>query len=664
MCGICGIISINSLDIVRHIKTMSDSLRHRGPDDEGFSFFDTVTGDYWMYGGNDTPEAVYKSNNLYTPNCALTANDRIAANFVLGHRRLSIIDLSPAGHQPMCTEDQRYWSVYNGEIYNYVELRDQLKKLGFQFHSNSDTEVLLNSYAHWGMGALNRFVGMFTFAIYDRPKGRVFLARDFFGIKPLYYCILPDGLAFASEIKALLVIPQIKKTVNPQRLFDYLYRGMTDHGGETLLSGICQVPAAHYLYIDLNNLKLHGPFRYWDIDRKKENDISFAEASSHMQKLFLKNVKLHLRSDVAVGAALSGGIDSSSIVMAMRQIQGYELDLFTFSHIVEDPKVCEEKWVDIIGSASASKVHKLKPTADELLVDLDSLMYHQDEPFGSTSIYAQYRIMRLAKENKIKVMLDGQGADEVLAGYSGYFGARMASLIRNQEWKDAFRFYSNSVRTGNLQWQNFIMQTCQFFLPDFLIAPAKKAFNVDLVTSWLNNRWFKERQVDYTGYQINRNRYIMRERLYESMTQGGLNSLLRYEDRNSMAFSIESRVPFLTPELTNFLFSLPEKYILDMNGTSKYVFRQAMRGIVPDAVLDRKDKIGFATPELEWLKSLRLWTERLIDGEIARNIPVVNINKFKVEWNDVLSGKAKFDWRIWWVINLIKWVEHIDAHFD
>jgi asparagine synthase (glutamine-hydrolysing) len=201
------------------------------------------------------------------------------------------------------------------------------------------------------------------------------------------------------------------------------------------------------------------------------------------------------------------------------------------------------------------------------------------------------------------------------------------------------------------------MQTGRFFLPDFLIAPLKKAFNVEMVTSWLDNRWFKDRHVDYTGYQINRNRYIMRERLYESMTQGGLNSLLRYEDRNSMAFSIESRVPFLTPELTNFLFSLPEKYILDNKCTSKYIFRQAMRGIVPDVILDRKDKIGFATPELEWLKALKPWVENLMESEIARNIPVVKINKFRAEWNDVLSGKAKFDWRIWRLINLIKWAE-------
>jgi asparagine synthase (glutamine-hydrolysing) len=642
---------------------MNDCLRHRGPDDEGFSFFNTVTGDCWMYGGNDTPEAVFKSSNIYTPKCKLTADDRIAANFVLAHRRLSILDLSAAGHQPMCTKDQKYWAVYNGEIYNYIELRDQLKKFGFQFHSNSDTEVLLNSYAHWGTEALNRLVGMFAFAIYDRQKERIFLARDFFGIKPLYYTILSDGLAFASEIKALLTIPQLKKTVNPQRLFDYLYEGLTDHGGETLLSEIYQVPAAHYLHIDLNNLMVHGPFRYWDVDRQKKNDISFAEASSHVQELFLRNVKLHLRSDVAVGAALSGGIDSSSIVMSMRQIQGDKLDLFAFSHIAEDQKVCEEKWVDIIGSASFSIVHKVKPTAADLIADLDSLMYHQDEPFGSTSIYAQYRVMRLAKENNIKVMLDGQGADEILAGYSGYFGARLASLIRNLKWIDALRFYSNAVRSGNLQWQNFIMQTGHYFLPDFLKTLTKRAFDVDLVTSWLNNRWFKVRQVNYIGYQITRNRYKMRERLYKSMTNGGLNSLLRYEDRNSMAFSIESRVPFLTPELTNFLFSLPEKYILDMEGTSKSVFRDAMRGIVPDDILNRKDKIGFATPELEWLKALKPWIDNLIESEIARNIPVVKIDKFKAEWNYVISGKAKFDWRVWRVINLIKWIEHTNAHF-
>ena len=207
MCGICGIFSPDKLDLVQYIKPMNDHLHHRGPDDEGFAFFDTVTGNKWLYGGNGTPNDVYTSNIRHCPKHKIPVNDRMGANLAMGHRRLSIIDLSPAGHQPMCTGDQRYWVVYNGEIYNYIELRDELKKFGYQFYTNSDTEVLLNSYDLWGSDAINRFIGMFSFAIFDRIEDRLFLARDFFGIKPLYYTQWQEGIAFASEIKALLVLP-------------------------------------------------------------------------------------------------------------------------------------------------------------------------------------------------------------------------------------------------------------------------------------------------------------------------------------------------------------------------------------------------------------------------------------------------------------------------
>ena len=380
--------------------------------------------------------------------------------------------------------------------------------------------------------------------------------------------------------------------------------------------------------------------------------------------MFLNSVNLHLRSDVAVGAALSGGIDSSAIVMSMRKLQGSSLDLHTFSHIAEDPDICEEKWINLVGETAFTKVHKVKPIAEELLNDLNSLIYYQDEPFGSTSIYAQHRVMSLAKDNKIKVMLDGQGADEQLAGYNGYVGARLASLIRGCKWASVFRLFRNSTRIGFVQPKTLLMNTGRHFLPASFQANIKKSLGVDKVTHWLSIKWFEDRKVTYPGYKIENKKTVMRYRLYESMTRGPLNCLLRYEDRNSMAFSIESRVPFLTPDLTNFIFSLPEEYILNRKGTSKSVFRHAMSGIVPDSILNRKDKIGFATSEFKWLRVLKPWIEGTLNSDVAQSIPILKIDKFKIDWNNILSAKATFDWRVWRVINLIKWCEINKVNFN
>ena len=256
MCGISGIVTFNNSSTpLANIKQMTTALRHRGPDDEGFAFFYPNENSTFLYGGNDTPENVYGSDFAYTPNQTYSGQMHEDATVAFGHRRLSIIDLSPSGHQPMCTPDHRYWIIYNGEIYNYLELRDELIKEGYTFQSESDTEVLLNAYVHWGVKALERLVGMFAFSIYDRLKNTLFLARDFFGIKPLYYTTWTGGFAFASEIKALLCLPNIKRIANPQKVYDYLRFGMTDHGEETLFSNIYQLPAAHYLMISTDKDK-------------------------------------------------------------------------------------------------------------------------------------------------------------------------------------------------------------------------------------------------------------------------------------------------------------------------------------------------------------------------------------------------------------------------
>ena len=382
--------------------------------------------------------------------------------------------------------------------------------------------------------------------------------------------------------------------------------------------------------------------RYWDIDLTKKSELGRDDAVDKLRKVFLENVRLHLRSDVPIGAALSGGIDSSAIVMAMRHVQGDSLSLKTFSYIADDPDVNEENWADLIGKEADGLVYKVSPSPDELLSDLDQLIYIQDEPFGSTSIYAQYRVMKLARENGIKVMLDGQGADEMLGGYRPYFAARLASLVRQLQWFKACQFLSGLRRYEDYPFLRILMKAGSYFLPSFMRSYMLKIAGMDLIPLWLKQEWFKEHHVKIGLSVKYKNSDFLREELYWSLVKTMLIGLLRYEDRNSMAFSIESRVPFLTTELATFIFSLPEEYIIDRKGTTKSIFRQAMRGIVPDEILIRQDKIGFATPEQRWLAYSRSWVESVLTSNAARGISFFNIPALRKELRYAMSGRKVY----------------------
>jgi asparagine synthase (glutamine-hydrolysing) len=638
MCGVAGLI------FTRFEHTQGDLickllrlLEHRGPDDHGWLVADRAGVQLGRGAVGD-----------------------IEANAILIHRRLSIIDLSVAGWQPMSSSDGRYHIVFNGEIYNYRELRAELEVLGYTFRSKSDTEVLLNAFSQWGPRSLDRFVGMFAFAILDMRARRLFLARDFFGVKPLYYTLWRDGFAFASEIKALLELPGVDRQVNAQRLYDYLRFGLSGHGAATLFANVQQLPASHYLEVSLDTAQINGPVRYWQPDLSHKACLSFDEAAAQLRDLFMESTCLHLRSDVPLGVALSGGIDSSAIIMAMRYMQP-DLDLHSFSYVADDPQINEEAWVDKVSAAAKSIVHKVRLQPHELLHDLRHMIYFQDEPFGSTSIYAQHQVFRLAHESGVKVMLDGQGADEYLGGYIAYAPARLASLIKQRRWGEALRFWHNASRrlgTGKVWlWMG------QFLLPPSVQSPFRYLVDQTLLPAWLNGIWFAERGVIPRPPAAPCGREVLREELYSTLTETSLPSLLRYEDRNSMAFSIESRVPFLTPALVNFVLTLPEEYIIAADSTSKAVFRRAMRGIVPDSVLDRRDKIGFATPELHWMTSLSPWIEATLHSEAAR-LPMLNLDAMRREWQAILDGRKRFSFRVWRWINLILWAEQYRVIFE
>ena len=640
MCGIAGFVARPGFGRSSRAQEVLRAIEHRGPDDLG-----------WLR----LTEGRLERGRVWTePACE--------PEVLLLHRRLSILDVTEAGWQPMSSCNGRYHVIFNGEIYNYKELREELRALGCCFHSQSDTEVLLAAYARWGTNALRRFVGMFAFALLDLDRSTVLLARDFFGIKPLYYTLDEDLLCFGSEIKALLAFGLKSREVNPERLLYFLRYGMTDFGAETMFAKVHQLPPAHFMEISIATGIAQEPQCFWQPETADELDISFDEAAKQLRDLFLRSVELHLRSDVPVGSALSGGIDSSSIVMAMRHLDS-RAEIHAFSFISEDEQTSEERWIDLVVREAAAHCHKVHMTSTDIVANVEELSRVHDEPFAPSSTYAQREVFRLAEKCGVKVMLDGQGADEILAGYRLYLGARLASLIRIGEWSSVAKLLRGmSTQTGFSKVRGLAFCT-DFLLPPSLQGPARKFAGKEAFPAWLNRQWFADRGAGIVVSNYTRTDEVLKHSLYRSLREG-LPSLLRYEDRNSMASSVESRVPFLTPDLVNFLGRLPERYLIAPDGTSKAVFRKAMRGIVPDAILDRRDKVGFATPEIHWLRELDGWVRGILSSESAMQLPFLDLKVARQEWDAIREGRKAFDLRVWRWMSLIRWTEEFGVTFN
>ncbi|MCW9034207.1 MAG: asparagine synthase (glutamine-hydrolyzing) [Rhodospirillales bacterium] len=645
MCGIAGLILPEDKRIDPDLLSLfSKKLEHRGPDDFGFLGWRLSDGNPLI--SRHAPEAA--------------SNAHIA--FV--HRRLTIIDESEGGWQPMSSPCGRYAITFNGEIYNYLELKAELKTEGLTFRSESDTEVLLQALAHWGIeNTLPRLTGMFAFAFLDCQTKTITLGRDPFGIKPLNYTPFQGGLAFASELPALLALPGLSKTVKPQALYNYLRFGMTDLGAGTLFSTIKHLEPAHFAVLNIgsNDFSIK-PQRYWAPSIERKIDISFSEAAEKLQSLFEESVALHLRADVPVGAALSGGIDSSAVVLAMRKLQGSSLNLHTFSFIAPGEVMDEESWADMAGQTANANMHKINLSGQELVQDLDQLISTQGEPFGTTSIYAQNRVFALARQHNVPVTLDGQGADEILAGYVPYLAARLATMLKKGELLRANKFLSNAIRTSGSKG-SIILRAMRFMLPTMLQGPARRLIGEELVPGWMNSNWFEERGVTFQAQQKPVAGDVLHYELKESLVGRVLPSLLRYQDRNSMAHSIESRVPFLTTKLVDFVYSLPEEYLISDQGETKAVFRAALRGLVPDAILDRHDKVGFATPEERWMGEAGDWLDDVLQSERGKGLPVFERNGFQSELEAVRQGNKPLKGDVWRWVNLIRWADQFDAEF-
>ncbi|MBF0193098.1 MAG: asparagine synthase (glutamine-hydrolyzing) [Magnetococcales bacterium] len=642
MCGIAGLVTNRQIGPQDHIcAQMIESMKHRGPDDHG-----------WLLASNG------KVARGHLP------ADNISPQVMMLHCRLAILDLTQAGWQPMVRNNDRLFIVFNGEIYNFKEIRAVLEKKGQKFFSTSDTEVILAAYAHWGEEAVNHFEGMFAFAIFDKQKNSMFLARDGFGIKPLYYTLLNGTFIFASEIPTLLQYPGVNREANSQALYDYFIFGASDHReGKTLFSHIHQLPAGHSLTISLNdptNLILK---QYWQPTLSTANGITFPDAVERLRELFLESISLHIRSDVPVAAALSGGLDSTAIVMAMRKEMGDGTSFNTFSFIANEAGINEEIWVDDVVQASGVGNYKVTPKPEEFAQDIDQLIKLHGEPVFSTSMYAQYRVYKLIAQHGIKVVLDGQGADEILAGYLYYLGARVTSLVRQGRYIDAGKFALNAKKRPGVGMQIFNF-TGEFLIPKHLHTLPRRIIGKPLEAAWMNSPWFANQNVVMQSIRSSKSDEALREQLMQTLTATGLPKLLRFQDRNSMAFSIESRVPFLNKKIVDFLFSLPEEYLIDDGGNSKAVFREAMGGMIPQSVLNRRDKVGFTTPENSWMVHMNDLVEDTLQANSTNDIPLFKQGELQKSWSQIKNKKQPFTRQVWRWVNVIRWAEMYGVQFS
>ncbi len=570
MCGIAGMLAVGMIDL-SPVFSMTSVQAHRGPDDAGHALFKAP----------GAPPLQTKRQE---------EGERLEGMLALGHRRLSIIARGDGGHQPMSYADGRYWITYNGEIYNYRELRDELRALGYSIVSESDTEVVLAAFSAWGNACFHRFNGMWALAIWDSRRRELTLSRDRFGVKPLHLRRHGNALFFASEIKGLLAGTSARARANPQTVHDFLVHGAANCDNDTFFDGITAFPPGCVATLKPDRDLTVEPEPYWRLDPTATREIPFAQACDEFRDLLTSSVRIRMRSDVPVGACLSGGLDSSSIVCLMdRDASGSAIHTFTARF--PEPEFDESAWARCVIEATGVTGHFSMPTESGLLEDLDELIWHQEEPFSTASLYAQWLVMKQAREHDIPVLLDGQGADEILAGYRKFYAFHILALVRAHRIASAMGEFAALLRHGDrgyLRWREGAR-----YLPAFMQRHVVSGR--DFVTPELAH-------TTRTGHVALGASGDLRMRQMLDLTRYSVPSLLRYEDRNSMAWSIESRVPFLDYRLVEFALSLPVEHKL-RGGRTKAVLRAGLRGIVPDRVLERRDKMGFVTPQSRWMEA-------------------------------------------------------------
>ncbi len=558
MCGIAGYISSNSLlaDAEQIVRSMTKAVAHRGPDGEGI----------WSRGA-----------------------------LAFGHRRLSILDLSKLGNQPMVDPESGYVIVFNGEVYNYIEIRKELIALGYRFLSGSDTEVILKSYEQWGKECVHRFNGMWSFSIYDPRHDIVFCSRDRFGIKPFYYLDGLNGFAFSSEIRQLLPLMN-ERLADVSMLTAFIVDRVAESPYETFFSNVQKLPAGHNLVFNLRT-KRYAIDRYYSLEPQRQYEtISFEDAEIEFLRLLRDSIRLRLRSDVNVGTCLSGGMDSSSIatLAANHYRQESGRDFLAITSISEDPSTEGSDFARMVVENSSLQWKTIRPRYKDFSESLDTVVETQEEPFSSASIFMQYMVMREARRVGVPVLLDGQGGDEILLGYERYFVNKLIDSMKNGKVGDAIsdlRGLQRNGRRGALS--AFAKNLIYFHMPSLRKRILRNNFSI-----------FKPGVAipqNSGGSLRGRNLFALQK---QEIEQTNLPALLRYEDKNSMAHSIETRLPFLDYRMVEFSTSIPTDFKLRA-GWGKYILRHSMRDYIPSEIAWRKHKFGFEAPESQWMSKHR-----------------------------------------------------------
>lgn len=621
MCGIAGIIQVDKFYTQDHLRKMTDAISQRGPDGEG----------YWQTDSE---------------------------NVLFGHRRLAIIDLSDAAAQPFHYLD-RYVVLHNGEIYNYIELREELKKKGYVFQTRSDTEVLVAAFDCWKENCLEQFDGMFAFAIWDKKDQEFFAARDRFGEKPFHYIYEENKkiLLFASEIKSFWSIG-LGKLSNKKMLFNFLTIGYTDNPeqpGETFYENVNRLPPASFLKIKFPEFSIDVE-RYWDIDIEKQNEkIKEAEAIEKFSELFSISVDRRLRSDVSLGTSLSGGLDSSSIAATINKLQAQDhrpqttdRGLQTFSAIFPGYEKSEERYIDEVTKQFSLQSFKTIITDDEIPTLFQKIVQCQDEPFTSASALPQYKVFEHAKQTGVKVLIDGQGADEILAGYHKYYKWYWQELFRKRKLLSSGELKKTKALGIN---ENFgVNNIVSSLFPDFASVFLERQYLLhalqqdDLAKEFVH---LQSKEAYYSTPTI----FTLNGALYFNTCIHGLEELLRYADRNSMAYGREVRLPFLSHALVEFLFTLPSNFKI-RDGWTKWTLRKAMEKTLPASITWRQDKIGLEPPQLAWMQlspvqemiheaKRKLVNEKILKPEVTEKKiqPASAYEKDNYDWRYLVSAQ-------------------------
>ena len=606
MCGIAGVVSSNS-SFISGIDTKAiNCLNHRGPAGEG----------YWI----NEDKTVY-----------------------LGHKRLSIIDLSPAAGQPMHYLN-RYIIVHNGEIYNYPELRAQLQQKGYAFYTTSDTEVILAAYAAYGKHCLQYLDGMFAFVIWDRVKQTLFAARDRFGEKPLFFFFDEEKMAFASEMKALWQMG-IPKEVNRSMLYNFLSIGYTcnpSDPAETFYLGIEKLPPASFLTYSLKDNKAEVE-KYWQlsIDVKP---ITQKDAVDRFQHYFFQSISRRLRSDVAIGTSLSGGLDSSSVVAFCDKQSSEHYTHKSFTVGFEGYEKDETAFAALVAKKFGLQHYTTTVKEEEVVELMKHVMQHQEEPFLSASVLAQYKVYQLAKEKGVTVLLDGQGADEILAGYHKYYKWYWQELYKEKRLKKSGEL--KAAKQLSLPEAFGLKNKIAALFPDFAASvlegrKEKKAYkSSDLERDFA---FSNKRNLYYTTPL----QFTLNGALYYNTVVNGLEELLRLADRNSMAHSTEVRLPFLDHKLVEFLFTLPPELKIH-KGWTKWLLRKATEDMLPREITWRKDKVGFEPPQKQWMMNQQV-SDAIQEGKkklVNEKILSESVLSKKIQPKEAHAAESN-DWKYW-----------------